>query len=360
MPTATVTFGAGEASKSVSILVAGDTAVESDESFIVTLSGPSSGLTLGTTSAIGTIQNDDTVAVTVTTHDDAYIVLEGQSLSIVATAGVLSNDQSASSATLLAGASHGTLQLAGTGGFSYTPAAGFTGIDSFTYHAVPGGSGVDGKASLYVVPVNVGASTTLDLLALSADEQIAATYAAFFGRAADALGFRFWVDQFNAGLPTQGAAKLFANIASSFGISAEAKALYPFLDNPFGATDGQISAFLDSVYNNLFNRSSDALGLAYWTGQIKATLQAGEFVGSVLVNIMSGAQDTAAGKDITTLMGKVAVSLEYVREQESHHTVWAGASDVAAATNLLDAVASDVPSVLIGVKNAETLIANHA
>jgi hypothetical protein len=207
--------------------------------------------------------------------------------------------------------------------------------------------------------VLVGASMTLNLLALNAEEQIASTYAAFFGRGADAAGFAFWVNEFNAHLPAQGAASLFANIASSFGISSEAKALYPFLANPFGATDSQIGAFLDTVYNNLFNRSSDAGGLAYWTGQIKQTLQAGQFVGSVLINIMSGAQDTAAGKDITTLMGKVAVGLAYVHEQQEHHTVWAGASDTAAATALLHAVAADAPSVLTGIRNAELLIASH-
>jgi hypothetical protein len=65
------------------------------------------------------------------------------------------------------------------------------------------------------------------------------------------------------------------------------------------------------------------------------------------------------GKDITTLMGKVAVSLAYVREQQEHHTVWLGASDTAAATNLLDPVGSDPTSVLIGIRNAEALIAAH-
>ncbi|MGE0577012.1 beta strand repeat-containing protein, partial [Reyranella sp.] len=360
LPSGKLSFAPGETSKVLTVGVAGDTTVELDEGFVVTLSNPSPGLGIGKASAGGTIQNDDSVAVTVTAHDDAYIVLEGQSLTIAAPAGVLLNDQNASGASPLAGASHGTVQLAGAGGFGYMPTAGFTGIDSFTYHAVPGGNGVDGKATIYVVPVNTGASTTLDLLGLTPEEQIAATYTAFFGRAADAAGFVFWVGQFIQNLQTQGAAALFANIASSFGISEEAKTLYPFLVNPFGASDGQISAFLDSVYNNLFNRSSDAAGLAYWTGEIKATLQAGQFVGSVLVNIMSGAQDSAAGKDITTLMGKVAVGLEYVREQQEHGTVWAGASDVAAATDLLRPVASDAPSVLIGVKNAEILIANHA
>ncbi|MGD9881831.1 MAG: Calx-beta domain-containing protein [Reyranella sp.] len=296
--------------------------------------------------------------VPVATHDDAFIVLQGKSLTLAAS--VLSNDDGATAATLVAGTGHGTVQLAADGMVSYAPAGGFAGTDSFSYQATNGSGAGEGQALLYVVPVQVGMSTTLDLLALDAEQQIASTYAAFFGRAADVAGFEFWVGQFVQNLPTQGAAALFANIASSFGISAEAKALYPFLVNPFGASDGEISAFLDSVYNNLFNRSSDAAGLAYWTGQIKQTLQAGQFVGSVLVNIMSGAQDTAAGQDITTLMGKVAVSLEYVHEQQAHDTIWAGASDIAAATALLDTVSAEPQSVLTGIRNAEVLIATHA
>ncbi|MGE0574899.1 nidogen-like domain-containing protein [Reyranella sp.] len=113
------------------------------------------------------------------------------------------------------------------------------------------------------------------------------------------------------------------------------------------------------VYPYLFNRSSDQAGLDYWTGQVKGALQAGQFVGLVLINIMSGAQDTAAGQDITTLMGKVAVSLAYVQEQQEHNTMWLGASDIAAATNLLDPVGSDPTSVLTGIRNAEALIAAH-
>ena len=75
---------------------------------------------------------------------------------------------------------------------------------------------------------------------------------------------------------------------------------------------------------------------------------------------MSGAQDNAAGNDITTLMGKVAVGLEYVHEQQEHHTQWAGAADTAAATALLSAVTSDPQTVLAGIKNADTIIENHA
>jgi hypothetical protein len=109
----------------------------------------------------------------------------------------------------------------------------------------------------------------------------------------------------------------------------------------------------------LFGRSSDAEGLAYWTGQFHQRLDAGQFVGSVLVDIVSGAQNTGTTQDIATLMSKVAVSLEYVQQQEQHHTQWTGASDVAAATQLLHAVTSDPQTVLIGIKAADALIANH-
>ncbi|MFO1158346.1 MAG: SGNH/GDSL hydrolase family protein [Reyranellaceae bacterium] len=295
----------------------------------------------------------------VSSHADAYIVAQNHSLSGGAEATVLANDIHATTATLLTGPSHGALQLANDGSFNYTPTAGFAGIDSFTYSAGNGATSSNGQALIYVVPELVGTITTLNLLGLNAEQQIASTYAAFFGRAADKDGFAFWVNEFNVHLPTQGAAALFANIASAFGVSAEAKALYPFLVNPFGASDPQISSFIESVYNNLFNRGSDAAGLAYWTGQVKATLAAGQFVGSVLINIMSGTQDTAAGHDITTLMGKVAVGLEYVHQQQAHNTQWAGDIDTIEATALLHEVTDSAKTVLTGLKNADVLIATH-
>ena len=60
LPSGTVTFAAGETSKILTIDVSGDTRVESDEVFTVRLSSPSGVATLGTESAIGTIQTDDT------------------------------------------------------------------------------------------------------------------------------------------------------------------------------------------------------------------------------------------------------------------------------------------------------------
>ena len=289
---------------------------------------------------------------------DAYVTLGGQAVTLPATSGVLANDLTHTNpmASLVTGAGRGTLALESDGRLTYGPSQGFSGIDRFSYRLTDGDATALGEALVYVIPVRTGEITTLDLLALTPEQQIAATYAAFFGRGADLGGFTFWVDQFVKHLPTQGAAALFANIASSFAVGDEAKALYPFLANPAGASNAQIEAFLSKVYDNLFNRTPDAEGLAYWRGEIQNALKAGQFVGSVLVNVMSGAQNTAAGQDITALMSKVAVSLEYVRQQQLYGTEWTWLDDQAQAMALLDPVADAPETVLVGMASAQALV----
>ncbi|WP_354443318.1 ExeM/NucH family extracellular endonuclease [Ottowia thiooxydans] len=58
LPSGTVTFAANETTKTVTVLVVGDTASELDETFTVTLSNPSAG-TITTPAANGVIRNDD-------------------------------------------------------------------------------------------------------------------------------------------------------------------------------------------------------------------------------------------------------------------------------------------------------------
>jgi len=59
LPTGTVNFAAGASSATVTVNVAGDTTVENDETFAVTLSGATGGATISTATATGTIQNND-------------------------------------------------------------------------------------------------------------------------------------------------------------------------------------------------------------------------------------------------------------------------------------------------------------
>ncbi len=62
LPAGRVRLAAGELSRVVTISVAGDSEVEPDGIFAVTLSGPQAGVTLGTASARGTVLNDDYLA----------------------------------------------------------------------------------------------------------------------------------------------------------------------------------------------------------------------------------------------------------------------------------------------------------
>lgn len=62
LPSGSVTFQPGEVSKVIAVNVQGDTSVEENEGFTVTLSNPTNGAVLTTASAAGTILNDDAVA----------------------------------------------------------------------------------------------------------------------------------------------------------------------------------------------------------------------------------------------------------------------------------------------------------
>jgi hypothetical protein len=301
-------------------------------------------------------------AAGLTAHDDAYVTIQGQPSLAPTYYGVLTNDVSASpaTATLLSGTSHGSLQFSNNGTFVYTPNAGFAGIDTFTYRAQSGLLTSDATATIYVAPVNVGATTTLDLLALTAQEQIASMYLIFFGRGPDLAGFEFWINQFETGLQTQGPAVLFANIANSFAISAEAKALYPLLVNPSAATDSEIGQFLNAVYNNIFNRAPEPAGAAFWTAQLKAAIAAGQPVGNILIDLVSGTQNSGVGQDITTLMSKIAVSLKYVQQQEEQGASWTLAENGAQAVTLVSAVTSEPLTVLTGTANADKIVARSS
>jgi VCBS repeat-containing protein len=75
-------------------------------------------------------------------NNDAYTVEQDHTLTIGARRSVLANDTDADSATLTAGIvarpQHGTVRLNADGSFTYTPAAGFHGTDTFTYKANDG------------------------------------------------------------------------------------------------------------------------------------------------------------------------------------------------------------------------------
>jgi beta-glucanase (GH16 family) len=308
--------------------------------------------TLGAAPATTASPNDLVVT------NDAYVTTAGHGLTVTSAASVLSNDSSSSHmhASLATGPSHGTLSLADDGTFAYAPNSGFTGTDSFVYQTTDDSGAIGASMALIsVAPTKVGATTTLDFGSLLPAEQVATLYDALLGRGADLPGFVYWVTQQYGGISQKGALASINSIANGIAGSDEAKGTFALLANPKAASDAQIGSFLDGIYHNLFGHSVDAGGQAYWTGQIKQVIAAGQSLGAVVVSISNGAQESASNHDITALLNKVQVNLEYVNEQNALHTTW-NPTEHDAAVALTAAVTADAHTVLTGIKQADNLI----
>ena len=164
LPSGTVTLGIGETSRTITLHVAGDTQLESDESFTVTLSAPGPGTSLGTASANGIIRNDDFAPASLSIAATSANKAEGQSGSSNFTFTVKRTGD-------LSGAA--TAQWAVTGaavnGADFTGAILPTGTVSFAAGetsklisiAVAGDSTVETNEAFWVTLSNPGAGTVL-------------------------------------------------------------------------------------------------------------------------------------------------------------------------------------------------------
>lgn len=107
-----------------------------------------------------------TVTITVTPVEDAprpiadsYWTRVGRTLTVTAALGVLANDiepdGQAMTAVVGTGPAHGTLALAADGSFTYVPAVGYIGNDTFSYTVRSGSLSAAGLVSLQVKPLDI-------------------------------------------------------------------------------------------------------------------------------------------------------------------------------------------------------------
>jgi VCBS repeat-containing protein len=143
--------------------------------------------------------NVATVNLTVTAVNDAPVAgndsyTTGQNTALTVSApGVLGNDTDVDGDTLTAGTvvqpAHGTVAVNANGSFTYTPASGFTGGDSFTYRASDGQALSNvATVSITVTSTNVAPVANNDSYSTNEDTQLAVAAPGVLGNDTDANG----------------------------------------------------------------------------------------------------------------------------------------------------------------------------
>ena len=195
---------------------------------------------------------DDTPVAT----NDTYVVAENGTL-LVGAAGVLGNDSDADgdalTAALVAGPAQGTLVLNADGSFGYTPDAGYSGNDSFTYQASDGALASNtATVSITVSHVNVAPVAATDAYATSEDTQlVVAAATGLLANDGDANG-----DVLSAMLvagPAHGTLNLDANGSFSYTPDAEYHGADSFT---YRASDG-VTDSADTVVSLTINSVND-------------------------------------------------------------------------------------------------------
>jgi len=158
---------------------------------------------------------------------------------------------------------------------------------------------------------------------------VAGLYAALFGRAPEADGLGYWVDQLANGGRTM------AQVAQSMYDTAPARVTYPlYLTN---------QEIVTKFYQNVLG-TTDTDGIAYWTGKLNAGESKGQLITELMTAVTSyTGTDAAALARTATFNNKVAVGLYYA--------VTLNGNDVAVASTLL----TNVDSTAASVTAAETL-----
>ena len=152
-----------------------------------------------------------------------------------------------------------------------------------------------GTTGTYPNCTNTDVTATTSALPINTHDQVQLLYVGYLGRAADAAGMTYYSGLLNSN------AKTLAQVAQEIGMSAEAKAKYSYLASPNASG---VNAFLDIVYQALFNRAPDSVGRTHWTNELTARTGDAARIAQIILDIASGAQ----GSDIITMNAKITAA----------------------------------------------------
>ena len=197
---------------------------------------------------------------------------------------------------------------------------------------------------------------TIEAADITGKDLLAKIYIGYYGRAPDPDGLDFWLDQLTTA-EQQGEArgKVLDDIANSFAGSEEAQARFPFLGKA-DPSDAEIESFVASVYENLFNRTPDHAGKTFWRKEIEDHLSEGGTPGAIILDMVSGSQNTAESLDATTVQNKARAALRYADTYaEDDNLAWDKAEDLSVAQTIVDGVGKAQSSLDNAVSQIESL-----
>ena len=149
------------------------------------------------------------------------------------------------------------------------------------------------------------------------EEEVVKLYVATFNRAPDSDGLAYWVNDSKLKL---------SQIAQSFFDQKETQLLYP--------SNTSNRSFINSVYQNLFNRTPDDDGWDYWENELnRGAFSRNSFIQAVI----NGAQDTETSNDITILNNKKDVGLYFSNQ---------GLKNIADAKEVMKGISDSLLSVM--------------
>lgn len=175
---------------------------------------------------------------------------------------------------------------------------------------------------------------------LTVKQFIEAFYVAYWGRAADPGGLNYWQDLYESGTLS------FAGIAENFAASGEGIGAYAYFDTVFNHPGDPITVqmrvdFVESIYQNLFDRASDAAGLAYWTGILESgATSPGAFIATIIYSAFQGRQGASAD-DWANLRAKFLVAEYYSDQVTANNITWTVADHLQQAIDILAGITKD-------------------
>ncbi len=159
------------------------------------------------------------------------------------------------------------------------------------------------------------------------DSTVNSFYLAFYGRPADPAGLKFWSQQLADNNGELGA------ITQAFATSEEAQVRF--------GTDS-VNDRIAEIYQQLFNHTPDAAGLAYWTGVIE---QGHASMADVAVAILGGAKDS----DATLSQLRQQAADAFTAQVEASGSQYDGYASIEAARILVRAVTPDATAADLDV-----------